>query len=170
MHVKVHKSPPKVHQVNVAHETTFPWDVWHRQFGHIGYHGLQWMLDANLVNGFNIDQDSPKPDCQSCTECKLAKKPFPKKAQTRATRPGQRTCFDLWGKSCVTSLHRNQYFIMIIDNNSWYVTVEPLKKKNEASQHVKDHLTYLENHGKKPESIRFDERKEFDNLDLHDWC
>ena len=59
---------------------------------------------------------------------------------------------------------------MIVDDNSWYVTVEPLKKKNEASQHVKDHLTYLENHGKKPESIRFDEEKEFDNLDLRDWC
>jgi len=128
------------------------------------------MLDANLVDGFNIDQNSPKPNCQSCTECKLAKKPFPKEARMRAIRPGQRTYFDLWGKCCVTSLHRNQYFMMIVDNNSWYVMVEPLKKKGDANQHIKNHLTYLENHGKRPESIQIDEGKEFNNQDLRDWC
>ena len=88
----------------------------------------------------------------------------------RSIRPGQHTYFDLWEKYCVTSLHGNQYFMMIVNDNSRYVTVEPLKKKSNANQHVKNHLTYLENHEKRPESIRIDEGKEFDNQDLHDWC
>ena len=48
--------------------------------------------------------------------------------------------------------------------------VEPLKKKRDANQHVKNHLTYLGIHGKRPESIWIDEGKEFNNQDLHDWC
>jgi len=60
--------------------------------------------------------------------------------------------------------------MMIVDDNSQYVMVEPLKKKSDANQHVKNHLTYLKNHGKRPESLQIDEGKEFDNQDLRDWC
>jgi hypothetical protein len=128
------------------------------------------MMEGDLVDGFHVEKASSKPDCEACTACKLAKTPFPSESQTRATRPGQRTFFDVWGKCAVSSIHGNQYFILAVDDYGRYVTVNPMKKKNEANQYVKDYLTYLIAHERMPEAIRIDEGKEFDNKDLKDWC
>jgi GAG-pre-integrase domain/Zinc knuckle len=54
------------------------WEVWHRHFGHVGYTGLQKLLDRKMVDGFIVDRDSPKPDCVACTEAKQHVKSFPK--------------------------------------------------------------------------------------------
>ena len=41
----------------VAVEPAQSWETWHQQFGHVGYTGLQQMLNKNLVDGFNVDQN-----------------------------------------------------------------------------------------------------------------
>ena len=64
----------------------------------------------------------------------------------------------------------NQYFVLAVDDYGRYVTVNPIKKKDEASQYVRDYLTYLIARGRTPESIRIDGGGEFDNKDLRDWC
>jgi hypothetical protein len=35
--------------------TALSWEMWHRHYGHVGYLGLQKLLDSNMVDGFNID-------------------------------------------------------------------------------------------------------------------
>ena len=68
-----HEANPQNFLVN---EPAQSWETWHKCFGHIGYTGLQYMLDSNLVNGFTVDKNSPKPDCIACTEAKQSVEAF----------------------------------------------------------------------------------------------
>ena len=61
-----------------ATEPTQSWKVWHKRYGHIGYSGLQKLLDLNMVDGFMVDTRTPKPDCITCTEAKQSEEPFNK--------------------------------------------------------------------------------------------
>ena len=38
-----------------ATEPTQNWETWYKQYGHIGYSGLQKLLDLNLVDGLMVD-------------------------------------------------------------------------------------------------------------------
>jgi hypothetical protein len=46
-----------------ATEHAQSWETWHKRYGHIGYTGLQKLLDNKLVDGFVVDTASAKPDC-----------------------------------------------------------------------------------------------------------
>ena len=59
---------------------------------------------------------------------------------------------------------------MFVDDTSRYTTVQFLKAKSQASEHVKAYLTYLQNQGWKPHAIRIDHGKEFINENLKSWC
>lgn len=71
------RNPFSLHDINTPHNQTFisnnsslSWETWHCHFVHVGYTGLQKFLNRKLVNGFNVDQQSPKPSCVACTEAK----------------------------------------------------------------------------------------------------
>ena len=104
------------------------------------------MHQQGLVNGFDVNTQTPQPDCIVCTEGKLAVKPFNKSA-TCTKNVGELTHIDLWGKYDTTSLHSWQYYILFVDDMLRYMTIEFLKTKSQASEHVKAYLTYLQNCG-----------------------
>ena len=95
--------------------------------------------------------------------------PFSKSAEQK-TEPGELTHIDIWGKYSITSINRNQYYILFIDDAERFTTTEFLKGKGEAPQKVKEYLTYLKTQDKKPKAIRVDRGKEFVNDDLKTWC
>jgi transposase InsO family protein len=127
------------------------------------------MLDNNLVEGFNVNTRSEKPDCVACTEAKQSVEPFDQHSD-RKTEPGDLTHIDLWGKYDVTSINGNRYYILMVDDSGRYITTEFLKEKSEAAQKVKDYLAKLISHDKKPKAIRIDRGKEFVNKSLTAWC
>jgi hypothetical protein len=116
--------------------------MWHRRFGHIGYTGLQKLLDKKMVDRFTVDEHMGKPDCEACTQAKQHVKPF-SKASKRTTKPGELTHIDLWGKYAVQSINGKQYYLLFVDNVMWYATVEFLKGKSDAVQEVINHLAHL---------------------------
>ena len=124
------------------------------------------MLNKSLVDGFNVDKTTSKLDCQACIESKGSEEPFQKQSE-RKTVPGKLTHIDLWGKYSVVSINRHQHYIIFVDDAGWYVTINFLKEKNQASQKVKEYLTYLKTQGKNPKAIHVDGEKEFINQDLH---
>jgi hypothetical protein len=91
------------------------WKTWHKRHGHISYTGLQKMYQLGLVDGFDVDACTPKPDCIACIEGKLTIKPF-KKLATCTQEVRQLTYIDLWGKYDRTSIHRQQYYILFVDD------------------------------------------------------
>jgi hypothetical protein len=77
---------------------------------------------------------------------------------------------DLWGKYDTASIHGNHYYLLMVDDSTRYVTMEFLKKKDEAAQKVKEYLTMLVSHNRKPKAIHIDRGKEFLNEVLTAWC
>jgi hypothetical protein len=119
------------------------WDVWHRHFAHIGISGLRRLFNKQLVTGFNVDRESTFSDCEACTEAKQSVIPFNKTVDHDA-EPGELTHIDIWGKYSVSSINGFQYYLLMVDDASRYVTVEFLKSKDQAAQKVKNYFTHLE--------------------------
>ena len=51
-------------------------ETWHRWFGHVSYTGLQRLFDRKMVDGFTVDINTPKPDCEACIQAKHTIAPF----------------------------------------------------------------------------------------------
>ena len=153
----------------MVNEPAQSWETWHKRFGHIGYSGLQHMLDKNLVKGFNVNTRTDKPDCIACTEAKQSVEPYDQHTENE-TEPGDLTHMDLWGKYDTASINGNRYYLLMVDDSSRYVTTEFLKEKSDAAQKVKDYLAHLISHERKPKAIRIDRGKEFLNRNLTTWC
>jgi len=122
-----------------------------------------------MVEGFNVDKTSPKPDCVTCTEAKQHIEPFPKSTD-RQTEPGNLTHIDLWGKYAVRSINGNQYYCVLVDDATRYTSIYFQKEKSEATQTVINHLTRLPTQDRKPKAINIDRGKEFINEKLETWC
>jgi GAG-pre-integrase domain len=70
------------------------WEAWHRHFGHVSYNGLAKLHTQNLVDGFTVDMDSPKPECPACIAAKQSEKPFGQLTK-KASKAGELTHADL---------------------------------------------------------------------------
>jgi hypothetical protein len=101
----------------VATEPSESWETWHKRFGHVSYSGLKRLWEKNLVDGFNVDTNTPIPDCVACTEAKQTEEPYNKR-ENRQTMPGELTHIDLWGKYNITSINGHQYYILFVDDAS----------------------------------------------------
>ena len=141
--------------VLIGTDTPQTWEMWHRKFGHVGYEGLQKLLSDRLINGMNVDRKSPQPDCVACTEAKMSVKPFAKVVH-RNTKPGQLTHIDVWGKYDVMSIYGHQYYVVFVDDAARYITVNFLKRKDEAAIKVKEYLTHLRTQEKFPKAFQVD--------------
>jgi len=105
---------------------------------------LQKLHDLKLVNGFNVDTRTPKPDCIACTKAKQHQEPFNKNTHWD-TEPSDLTHIDLWEKYSIHSIQGNYYYIVLVDNASRWVIVNYLKEKNQGAKFVKNYLTLLIN-------------------------
>ena len=143
------------------------WATWHKRFGHIGYSGIKKLLDNQLVDGLQINKNSPKLDCVACTEAKLSETPYGPTSGC-PTKPGELTHMDLWGKYNVASINGNQYYLLMVDDTAQYITVKFLKTKDQAAQKIMDYMTYLKARGKTPCAIRTDQGMEFVNETLRE--
>jgi len=170
MYVQVYKEDGgTMGEAFVANKPPASWETWHRRFGHVGYTGLQKLLDGNIVEGFEVDKNTPKVDCIACTEAKQHVEPFPK-STNRQTEAGELTHIDLWGKYAVQSINGNKYYLAMVDDAKRYVTVNFCKEKTEAAQLVINYLAHQIANGRIPRAIQIDRGKEFVNQKLRDWC
>ena len=142
--------------------------MWHRHFAHIGISSLRRLFDKQLVTGFNVDRKSMFSDCEAYTEAKQSVIPFNKTVDHDA-EPGELTHIDVWGKYSVSSINGFQYYLLMVDDASQYVTVEFMKSKDQAAQKVKNYFTHLKVQGRMPKAIRINRGCEFINDSLLEW-
>jgi hypothetical protein len=131
---------------------------------------LKKLYDDKLLDGFTVDTDMAMPDCESCTEVKQSVKPFPKKTDTVCKIKGKLTHMDLWGKYDISSIGGHQYYLLLVNDVTCYVTMYFLKSKQEATQYVKNYITHLHARETSTHAICIDRGTEFVNKDLKDWC
>jgi len=122
-----------------------------------------------MVEGLNVNLLSPKPDCIACIEAKIHEAPYGP-TMKKYTKPRELTHMDLWGKYDVMSIHRHSYYLLMVDDASWYITVEFLKAKSEATAKIKNYLAYLVARDKTPCALQMDRGTEFVNEELQTWC
>jgi transposase InsO family protein len=131
--------------------------------------GLRRLKDLDLVQGLDIDLESPMPNCVTCTEAKLAQEPFKRVTHTNRA-PSELTHIDVWGKYDTVSIEGHRYYVLFVDDAARYITVHFLKGKDGASSKVMEYLAYLRTQDKPPKAIRVDRGKEFINDTLQSWC
>ena len=119
------------------------WDVWHHCFAHISISGLHRLFDKQLVTGFLIDHKSTFSDCTACTEAKQSVILFNKMVDHN-TEAEELTHINVWGKYSISSINGFQYYLLMVNNTSQFVTIEFLKSKDQAAQKVKNYFTHLE--------------------------
>ena len=119
------------------------WADWHRRFGHVGVSGLKRMYAKRLVDGFDVDENSPMPDCEACIQAKQTRAPFLRHAVNRTRNPGELTHTDLW-ESHVIGPSGLKYFMSFVDDCTQYVTVKFLRTKGQAAEQLKAYVAYLE--------------------------
>ena len=75
------------------------------------------MHAEKLVDGFEVDENSPLPDCNPCIQAKQMRTSFLRQAMTRARNPGELTHTDLW-ESRVIGPGGLKYFMSFVDDCS----------------------------------------------------
>jgi len=81
-----------------ATDSSKSWEVWHRQFRHLGKSSIYTLYKKQLVTSLDIDLQSPKYDCETCTVANQTVKPFLTVLEKTPTKLGEVTHMDLWGK------------------------------------------------------------------------
>jgi len=127
------KSMTVTPQSYLTSEPAQSWETWHKHFGHISYSGLQKLLNLKLVNGFNVDIQTPEPDCIPCTEAKQTVQLFNESSE-RMTEPGELTHINMWGKYRISSINRNQYYVVFVDDHGGFTSLDFTKLKEQASK------------------------------------
>ena len=75
------------------------------------------MHTGKLVDSFEVDENSPLPDCNPCIQAKQTCTSFPRQATTHARNPGELTHTDLW-ESHVIGPGGLKYFMLFVDDCS----------------------------------------------------
>src|SRR5258708_12975359 len=109
----------------------------------MGYTGLKVINDQNLIEGFYVDTSSNINDCTACIQAKSSVQPF-KGHHTPCAEKGEITHIDLWGKYDVTSIKGNQYYLLLIDDATRYVTLKFLKPKSNPPHHIQPYISHLQ--------------------------
>ena len=108
-------------------------DVWHRRYGHLGVQILKQLAASQLVDGFDYDSTKKIIFCDSCTEGKHHRSPFPVGGGSRAREPLDLVHTDVCGKLNTKSLGGAEYFLTFIDDHTRYVWIYFIKAKLRCS-------------------------------------
>ncbi|CAI7902841.1 unnamed protein product [Closterium sp. NIES-54] len=117
----------------LSHETL----LWHHRLGHPSLPRLRGMASRTLVSGLPRSlpplPPGPAPTYVACVEGRQRAAPhsstFP---PTEA--PLQTLHMDVWGPARVRGHGHERYFLLVVDDNSRYTTVFPLRSKGEVPE------------------------------------
>ncbi|CAI7918550.1 unnamed protein product, partial [Closterium sp. NIES-53] len=136
----VRSSPPLVlyelgsSQYTLATEPPQPL-LWHHLLGHPSLPRLRGMHSRLLVPGLPRSlpplPPSPAPPCLPCVEGRQRAAPH-SSSFPPTTAPLQTLHMDVWGPARVSGQGRKRYFLLVVDDYTWYTTVFPLRSKGEV--------------------------------------
>jgi hypothetical protein len=122
-----------------------------------------------MVKGFDVDTLSKIKDCIAYIQAKLSIQPY-KGHHTPCINKGEITHIKLWGKYDVMLINGNQYYLLLIDNATRYVTLKFLKAKSEAAHKIQGYMSHLQIRGHVTQAIKIDHSTEFLNQPMKIWC
>ena len=88
----------------------------HWKLGHITPLAIKYAITKGHITSIQLDSESKPEFCKVCAKAKVARQPFPKESETRATKYGEHVHWDLWGPASVRSLSGNLYVAARVDD------------------------------------------------------
>ncbi|CAI7786577.1 unnamed protein product, partial [Closterium sp. NIES-54] len=114
----------------LSHQTL----LWHHRLGHPSLPRLRGMHSRLLVSGLPRSlpplPPSPAPPCLPCVEGRQRAGPH-SSSFPPTTAPLHTLHMDVWGPVRVSGQGRERYFLLVVDDYTWYTTVFPLRSKGE---------------------------------------
>nr|GEX77688.1 putative ribonuclease H-like domain-containing protein [Tanacetum cinerariifolium] len=146
-------------------------NLWHRRLGYINFKTLNKLVKDNLVRGLPSKVFENNHTCVACKKGKQHKTSYKSKPVNSVSQPLQRLHMDLFGPTCVKSLNKKSYCLVVTDDYSRFSWVFFLATKDETSTILKTFITGIENQiNHNVKIIRIDNTTEFKNHDLNQFC
>ena len=155
------------HAATLAEQQQF-----HERLGHMGRTMLHKLIQSGAVKGIEHLVLRPSIDCESCKESKATLLPFKSQMpeQYRATRSLQRLHADLHGPIAQQTLSGARYSLVMLDEHSDFVWLEPLKSKDEAASKIQKIVKQIHTQfGVYPAEMHTDRGGEFLSGELADF-
>ncbi|CAI7868040.1 unnamed protein product [Closterium sp. NIES-53] len=115
----------------LSHQTL----LWHHRLGHPSLPRLRGMDSRLLVSSLPRSLPPlpplPAPPCLPCVKGRQRAAPH-SSSFPPTTTPLQTLHMDVWGPACVSGQGREHYFLLVVDDNTRYTTVFPLRSKGEV--------------------------------------
>ncbi|KAM2718779.1 hypothetical protein EV1_030652 [Malus domestica] len=144
--------------------------LWHLCFGHLNFGGLELLSKKEMVRGLPCISH-PDQVCEGCLLGKQFRKSFPKESTTRAQKPLELIHTDVCGPIKPSSLGKNNYFLLFIDDFSRKTWVYFLKQKSEVFGAFKKFKAAIEKEsGCKIKAMRSDRGGEFTSKEFQEFC
>ena len=107
-------------------------NLWHQRYGHLNMQYLAQLARDNLVHGLPNIQTQNHRVCGACQAGKQHRTPFKNGESWRASRVLQLVHVDVCGLMNTSSISRNMYFLLFVDDFSRKMWVYFLKQKSDA--------------------------------------
>ncbi|CAI7759949.1 unnamed protein product [Closterium sp. NIES-54] len=115
----------------LSHQTL----LWHRRLGHPSLPRIRGRHSRLLVSGLLRSlpplPPSPAPPCRPCVEGRQRAAPH-SSSFPPMTAPLQTLHMDVWAQARVSGQSRERYFLLVVDDNTRYTTVFPLRGKGQV--------------------------------------
>ncbi|CAI7758526.1 unnamed protein product, partial [Closterium sp. NIES-53] len=111
----------------LSHQTL----LWHHHLGHPSLprlRGMHSLLVSGLPRSLPPLPPLPALPCLPCVEGWQRAAPH-SSSFPPTTAPLQTLHMDVWGPACVSGQSRECYFLLVVDDYTWYTTVFPLRSK-----------------------------------------
>jgi transposase InsO family protein len=145
--------------------------LWHRRLAHVGMSTLKKVLKKDMVRGLQNVVFKKDKSCSACQARKQVANTHPTKAFMSTSRPLELLHMDLFVPTTYASASGNLYCLVIVDDFSRYTWVFFLHDKSEVAYIFKKFAKKAQNEFEcKIKKIRSDNRKEFDNTNIHEYC
>nr|GEW27006.1 hypothetical protein [Tanacetum cinerariifolium] len=154
-----------------AKATIDEYNLWYRRMGHINFKTINKLVKGNIVRGLPIKVFENDNTCVACKKGKQHRASCKTKPVSSVDQPLYRLHMDFFRPTYVKSLNKKIYFLVVTDDYSRFTWVFFLATKYETSPILKTFITGLENQlSLKVKVIRSDNRTEFKNNDLNQFC
>ncbi|CAI7884739.1 unnamed protein product [Closterium sp. NIES-54] len=115
----------------LSHQTL----LWHHRLGHPSLPRLRGMHARLLVSGLPRSLPPlpplPAPPCLPCVEGRQCAAPH-SSSFPPTTAPLQTLHMDVWGPARINGQRHERYFLLVVDDYTWYTTDFPLRSKGEV--------------------------------------
>ncbi|GJW00212.1 putative ribonuclease H-like domain-containing protein [Tanacetum coccineum] len=155
----------------VAKATLYESTLWHRRLGHISFKNINKLVKENFVRGLPIKGFENDQTCVAYLKGKQHRASYKSKVLNSITKPLFMLYMDLFGPTLVSGLMHKKYCLVVTDDYSRFTWVFFLATKDETTSILQNFIKEIENLvDKKVKIIRCDNRTEFKNKVMDDFC